>query len=88
MEYDLNNEMIHGNYYEEKLGDGITKKMADWVLEGDKEARLWLNDYDILTGNRLDDFLQHIRKNLEMGFPFQGLGFRVIYMGSLSRKIS
>ncbi len=29
-EYDLNNEMIHGNYYEERLGPGITKKMTDW----------------------------------------------------------
>jgi endo-1,4-beta-xylanase len=49
VEYDLNNEMIHGNYYSDKLGDGITKEMADWVLEGDKNAKLWLNDYDILT---------------------------------------
>ncbi len=73
-EYDLNNEMIHGNYYAEKLGDGITKEMADWVLEGDKDAKLWLNDYDILTGNRLDDFLQHIRKLLKEGIPISGIG--------------
>ncbi|HEX7584998.1 MAG TPA: endo-1,4-beta-xylanase, partial [Prolixibacteraceae bacterium] len=26
-EYDLNNEMVHGNYYEDRLGAGITKKM-------------------------------------------------------------
>lgn len=25
-EYDLNNEMVHGNYYEERLGPDITKK--------------------------------------------------------------
>ena len=66
--------MIHGNYYAEKLGDGITREMADWVLEGDKDAKLWLNDYDILTGNRLDDYLQHIRKLLEEGVPIAGIG--------------
>ena len=60
VEYDLNNEMIHGNYYAEKLGDGITKEMAEWVLEGDPGAKLWLNDYDILTGNQLDAFMHHI----------------------------
>lgn len=74
VEYDLNNEMIHGNYYAEQLGDGITKEMAGWVLEGDENAKLWLNDYDILTGNRLDDFLQHIRKLLKEGVPVSGIG--------------
>ena len=29
-EYDLNNEMIHDNYYEKRLGRGITKEMAIW----------------------------------------------------------
>jgi len=73
-EYDLNNEMIHGNYYAEKLGAGITKEMAGWVLEGDEDAKLWVNDYDILTGNRLDDFIQHIKDLLEQGIPVAGIG--------------
>lgn len=74
VEYDLNNEMIHGNYYAETLGDGITKEMAGWVLEGDEDAKLWLNDYDILTGNRLDDFVLHIRDLLDQGIPIAGIG--------------
>jgi endo-1,4-beta-xylanase len=58
VEYDLNNEMIHGNYYADILEDGITKEMSDWVLAGDKNAKLWLNDYDILTGER-SKFYEH-----------------------------
>jgi len=86
-EYDLNNEMIHGNYYAEKLGDGITKEMAGWVLEGDKEAKLWLNDYDILTGKRLDDFMQHIRELLKQGVPISGIGVQGhLHSESFSRK--
>jgi GH35 family endo-1,4-beta-xylanase len=73
-DYDLNNEMIHGNYYAAKLGDGITKEMAKWVLEGDKDAKLWLNDYDILTGNRLEDYLRQIRKLLKEEIPISGIG--------------
>jgi GH35 family endo-1,4-beta-xylanase len=81
-EYDLNNEMIHGNYYEERLGPGITAKMVGWVLEGDPDAKLYLNDYDILTGNRLDDYLKQIRELLAQGLPIAGIGVQGHLHGS------
>lgn len=73
-EYDLNNEMIHGNYYEDRLGSEITKLMAQWVHNGDPDAKLWLNDYDILTGVKLADYMAHIRKLLGQGVPIAGIG--------------
>ncbi len=33
-EYDLNNEMMHANYYEQRFGPDITRQMAQWVREG------------------------------------------------------
>lgn len=73
-EYDLNNEMMHANYYADRLGPGITKQMADWVKEADPNARLFLNDYDVLTGNRLNDYIKHIRGFLDQGVPLAGIG--------------
>lgn len=73
-EYDLNNEMIHGNFYEQKLGPDITLKMAQWVRQADPQAVLFLNDYDILTGRRLKDYLAHIRALLAQGVPLEGIG--------------
>lgn len=73
-EYDLNNEMIHGNYYEERLGKDITLQMAQWVREGDPNAVLFLNDYDILTGARLEDYVKQIRALLGQGVPIAGIG--------------
>ena len=73
-EFDLNNEMIHGNYYRDRLGDGITKQMADWVRQGDSGAKLFLNDYDILTGKRLEDYVAHIRTLLDQGVALSGIG--------------
>lgn len=73
-EYDLNNEMIHDNYYEKRLGREITKEMALWVKEGDADAVLYLNDYDILTGNQLDKYAAHIETLLEQGVPLGGIG--------------
>jgi endo-1,4-beta-xylanase len=73
-EYDLNNEMIHGNYYQDRLGPEITKKMAEWAHNGDPDAMLFLNDYDILTGNKLPQYMAHIRLLLKQGVPIGGIG--------------
>jgi len=73
-EYDLNNEMLHANYYEDRLGPEITRDMAAWVRQGDPDAVLYLNDYDILTGRRLDDYIAHIRRFLDQGVPLGGIG--------------
>src|SRR4030042_2104739 len=56
-EYDLNNEMIHANYYAERLGPGITTQMADWAKQAETGARLFLTDYQMLGGQRLDSFV-------------------------------
>lgn len=73
-EYDLNNEMMHANYYAQRLGPRITTEMASWVKDGDPDAKLFVNDYDITTGNRLDDYVKHIRELLDMGVPVAGIG--------------
>ncbi len=73
-EYDLNNEMIHGNYYEQRLGPNITRDMAAWMRAEDPQAVLFLNDYDILTGRRLEDYVTHIRTLLGQGVPIGGIG--------------
>lgn len=73
-EYDLNNEMIHGNYYEDRLGPEITKLMTQWAHNGDPDARLFLNDYDILTGKKLTEYMAQIRTLLKQGVPIAGIG--------------
>ena len=73
-EYDLNNEMIHANYYEVRLGPDITRQMVEWSHNGDPDAKLWLNDYDILTGYKLPKFMEHIRTLLAQGAAIAGIG--------------
>ncbi len=73
-EYDLNNEMVHGNYYQDRFGPEITKRMAEWVHNGDPDAKLFLNDYDILTGVKLPDYMAQIRGFLQQGVPIAGIG--------------
>ena len=73
-EYDLNNEMIHGNYYEDRLGPDITRKMAEWARSGDPGIKIYLNDYDILTGVKLPEYMAHIRLLLSQGVQIDGIG--------------
>jgi len=73
-EYDFNNEMMHANYYEQRFGLEFTRQMALWVKDGDPNARLFVNDYDVLTGNRLADYVKHIQRLLDAGVPISGIG--------------
>ena len=74
VEYDLNNEMIHGNFYEDRMGPGITAKMVEWVKATDPDAKLYLNDYDILTARLVREYAAHIRDLLDQGVEIDGIG--------------
>lgn len=73
-EYDLNNEMVHGNYYEDRLGPDITRKMEQWAHKGDPGAKLFLNEYDVLTGVKLKEYLAQIHRFLGQGVRIAGIG--------------
>lgn len=75
-EYDLNNEMVHGNYYEDRLGPDITKRMAQWVHNGDTDANLFVNDFNIATGKKLSEYMTQIRTLLKQGVPIAGIGIQ------------
>ena len=73
-EYDLNNEMLHQNYYADRLGPGITREMAQWARQGDPDAVLFVNDYDILTGRLVDRYAKQVRGFVKEGVPIGGIG--------------
>lgn len=75
-EYDLNNEMMWGDYYEDRLGPDIVRQMAEWVLEEDPSAKIYLNDYDILSGRKLNEFIAHVSDLQGRGVPIDGLGLQ------------
>ena len=53
--------------------------MAELALKGDPDAKLYVNDYDVLiTDSPLDiglpEYMAHIRKLLKQGIPIAGIG--------------
>jgi GH35 family endo-1,4-beta-xylanase len=75
-EFDLNNELIFGNFYRRKLGDGIIKEIAEWAKQGNEHAVLYLNEQGSLAsgGRNADKYVALIRKTLDQGVPIGGIG--------------
>jgi endo-1,4-beta-xylanase len=73
-EYDVLNEMLHGDFYQQRLGPGIVDQIFQWCRDADPTARLYVNDYDVLNGKLLDAYVQQIRGLLKRGVPVGGIG--------------
>ncbi|MHC4745285.1 MAG: endo-1,4-beta-xylanase [Planctomycetota bacterium] len=75
-EFDLNNELLFGNFYRRNLGEGIIKDMADWGKQGNPNALLYLNEQGSLAsgGQNADKYIALIKKALAQGVKIDGLG--------------
>ena len=74
-EFDLNNEMVHGDFFRRRLGYGIVNEMALMAKAGNPDAKLYLNDYGILVqGYNADTFIWQVRNLLANSVPIDGIG--------------
>ncbi len=74
-EYDLNNEMVHHRYFRNRLGD-IVRDMAYSAKQGDPDAVLYVNDFNIFTNDALDEYAKSIKDLLDRGIPIGGIGIQ------------
>lgn len=74
-EYDLNNEMLHGDFFRRRLGFGVINEMA-WIVKAQNpNAKLYLNDYGILDmGYNAGPYIKQIKNLLNSGVPIDGIG--------------
>lgn len=83
-EYDVLNEMLHGDFFQKKLGEDIVDKMFQWCRAADPKAHLYVNDFNILNGQDLDAYVKQIRSLLQRGVPVGGIGAQ----GHIREKIT
>ncbi|MCF7884990.1 MAG: endo-1,4-beta-xylanase [Candidatus Marinimicrobia bacterium] len=83
-EFDLNNEMIHGNFFTRKLGYGVINEMAYMAKAGNPDITLYLNDYGILAGGGYNKsrYIQQIEQLLANGVPIDGIGCQAHFITS------
>ncbi len=75
-EFDLNNEMINGDFFRRRLGYGIINEMAYMAKVGNPDITLFVNDYGILVegGYNAATYITQIETLLANGVPIGGIG--------------
>jgi|SaaInlStandDraft_1057018.scaffolds.fasta_scaffold05522_3 endo-1,4-beta-xylanase len=73
-EHDMNNEMVHCNYYKKRLGGEIWKDMFKWSHEFSPNTLLYVNDYSILSGGDTQRYINQIQGFLKAGVKLGGIG--------------
>jgi len=75
LHWDVNNEMLHFSFFEDRLGETVTKYMFDYVNKLDENCKLFVNDYNIINGGwDLDGYKTQIKELLELDVPIHAIG--------------
>ncbi|KAK4416729.1 Endo-1,4-beta-xylanase 1 [Sesamum alatum] len=79
-QYDVNNEMLHGSFFQDHLGKDIRVNMFKTANQLDPSATLFVNDYHIEDGcdshSSPEKYIQHILDLQEQGAPVGGIGIQ------------
>ena len=79
--WDVNNEMIAGSFFQDRLGKGIREHFFRRAHELDPEAVYFVNDYAVLADGSFDNrrfeaYVEQIEAFLEAGVPVGGIGIQ------------
>jgi len=83
-EFDLNNEMINGDFFRRRLGYGIVNEMAYMAKAGNPDITLYVNDYGVIVekGFNADSYITQIENLLANGVPIGGIGCQGHFVAS------
>ncbi|OEL24958.1 Anti-sigma-I factor RsgI6 [Dichanthelium oligosanthes] len=78
--YDVNNEMLHGRFFRDHLGDGVAALMFREAARLDPGAALFVNDYNVECGNdpnaTPEKYVELIRELQRGGAQVGGIGLQ------------
>jgi len=80
--WDVDNEMLHGSFFKDRLGADIHVWMYKRARELDPNAKLFVNEFNILSVDKdftqvqTDEYVADIRRLLEQGAPIDGVGIQ------------
>ena len=73
-EYDVWNEPMHQSYFFDQCGWQLLDSAFIWAHRADPDAKLYINEYGIITGNETSKYYTLIKEMLERGVPVHGIG--------------
>jgi len=80
--WDVDNEMLHGSFFKDRLGADIHVWMYKRARELDPTVRLFVNEFNILSVDKdftqvqTDEYVADIRRLIEQGAPIDGVGIQ------------
>ncbi|XP_023536394.1 uncharacterized protein LOC111797582 isoform X1 [Cucurbita pepo subsp. pepo] len=78
--YDVNNEMLHGSFFQDHLGKDIRADMFKNANKLDPSALLFVNDYHVEDGRDArsspEKYMEQILQLQEQGAPVGGIGIQ------------
>lgn len=72
--WDVNNEMLHGDYFGNRLGGWVNPWMFQHARSQDPNVKLFVNDYNVVAGSETDDYKQQITGLISSNAPIDGIG--------------
>ncbi len=81
--WDINNEMLHGSYFQDRLGPSIRPWMFQAAHAIDPNCLLFVNDYEVVSGgSQTDAYKAQIQGLIDDGAPVHGIGAQCHFWGS------
>lgn len=80
--WDVNNEMLHGSFYSDRLGEDILLWMFKRTRELDPNVKLFVNEFNIFSVDKgfdeiqVDEYVKHTRRLMDKGAPIDGVGIQ------------
>lgn len=77
--WDVDNEMLHYNFYEERLGPNASLEFFQTVQEADPLSKLFVNDYNVVEScddmnSTVDAYIAKLNELQEGGVTMAGIG--------------
>ncbi|KAJ4964813.1 hypothetical protein NE237_016662 [Protea cynaroides] len=77
--WDVSNEMLHFNFYEQRLGRNATLHFFEIAHQSDPLATLFMNDFNVIetcadVNSTVDDYISRLRELQRGGAKMEGIG--------------
>lgn len=80
--WDVDNEMLHGSFFRDRLGEDIHAWMYKRARELDSDVKLFTNEFNVLSVDKdfnevqTDDYVAQVRRLREQGAPIDVIGIQ------------
>ncbi|MQL85530.1 hypothetical protein Taro_018056 [Colocasia esculenta] len=77
--WDVSNEMLHFDFYEQRLGKNATQQFFQTAQQSDPLATLFMNDFNVIetcddANSTVDSYIQRLRELMKGGAVLEGIG--------------